>query len=615
MANLRIAELDFDTIKTNLKNYLKAQSEFTDYDFEGAGLSVLLDILAYNTHYNAYLANMLVNEMFLDSAVKRSSAVSIAKHLGYTPRSTTGSVAFVNVTVNNPTGSPTALTMERYTPFTTTVGGTAYTFLTTTPLTIQPVNGVYTFSNVQLKEGRLLEYSFTVVNPGPDEKYEVPNPGIDTSTMQVTVQTSSTDTTLTTYTLADDTTDISSSSTVYYLEENTLGNYQLYFGDGVLGKKLSAGNIIRVRYLACAGTAANTSGSITQSFSASEAIGGSGNITVTTVTNSTGGADKESIDSIKFNAPKTNLARKRAVTSDDYSSLIKARYSQVESIAVWGGEENEPPVYGKVFISLKPFEGFTIDNVVKDDIKNTILKDRQILTVTPEFTDPDFIFVNINADVVYNQNRTSLTSSQIKTLAQTAITNYFTNNVQKFERPFYHSQLVEALNNIEPSVENVLVTLKVQKRIAPALNITNAYIGNDTLKFNNRLHPYGLSSTRFNIAREGEIISVRIKDVPDTTGTASYNGTGVIKLYNVADNTELSSIGTINYPNGTITISALTPVGYPAGQFDIRLTCEVQESSYNISAARNEIIVADDSTESTTANREAGTVITVSTLL
>lgn len=610
MSNLRIAELDFDTIKTNLKTYLQAQNEFTDYDFEGSGLSVLIDILAYNTHYNAYLANMLANEMFLDSAVKRSSVVSIAKHLGYTPRSVTGSKAILDITVNSPSGSPATLTLDRYSSFSSTINGVPYTFLTTEPYTIQPSGGVYTFGDIPVKEGRLLEYGYTVVSPGPDEKYEVPNAAVDISTMLVTVQNSSTDTTITTYTLATDITEVTSTSSVYFIEENTLGNYQIYFGDGILGKKLTTGNIIRIQYLVSSGSIANVSGTISQSFTSDSTIGGSSSIVVTTVSNSTGGAEKESITSIKFNAPRANLARNRAVTKSDFSSIIKAEYSQVESVSVWGGEENSPPAYGKVFISLKPYSGYVIDNATRTEIKNTILSDRKVLTITPEFVDPDYVYVNLNVSINYNKNLTTLSSSQISNLARTTIINFFNNQLQQFEKPFYFSQLLEELNNINSSVLSVLSGVKIQKRIQPVLNVSNAYIEENRLKFNNRLHPGELESTRFNIVREGSTITVRIKDVPDDM-PPNYNGTGDVRLYNVSNDQDLGSIGSINYATGEILITNIIPVGYPSGMFEIAITCSAQEESYNITSGKNQIIVLDDNTKDESFSRLAGLTINV----
>jgi len=610
MANLRISELDFDTIKTNLKTYLQSQNEFSDYDFEGSGLSILIDLLAYNTHYNAYLANMLANEMFLDSAVKRSSVVSIAKHLGYTPRSVTGSKAFLNIVVNNPTGTPATLTMDRYTSFTSLINGTSYTFLTTEPYTIQPSGGIYSFSNIPVKEGKILEYFYTVVTPGPDEKYEIPNSAVDTSTMLVTVQNSSTDNSTITYTLATDITTITDVSTVYFLEENPLGNFQIYFGDGILGKKLTAGNIIKIQYLTSSGSISNVSGNISQSFTADNTIGGSSNIVVTTVSNSTGGTEREPISSIKFNAPRSNIAKSRAVTKADYSSIIKAQYSSVESISVWGGEENDPPVYGKVLISLKPYAGFFIDDITKTNIKNTILKDRNVLTVFPEFVDPDYIYVNLTANVNYNKNITTLNQSQISNLIRQQINTYFNQNLQQFEKPFYYSQLIEALNNVNDSVLSVLLNIKVQKRLVPILNVQNAYINENVLRFNNKLEPGNIESTRFFIVRNGTTITTRIHDVPDIMPPDS-NGTGTLRIYNVADNTDLGAIGTVNYSSGIMSITGITPVGYPANQFEIIITASAQEDSYNISSARNQIIVVDDSTENPSSSRLPGITINV----
>lgn len=610
MTNLRIAELDFDTIKTNLKTFLQAQNEFTDYDFEGSGLSILLDVLAYNTHYNAYLANMLANEMFLDSAVKRSSVVSIAKHLGYTPRSTIGSSARLNITVNNPTGTPTSLTLNRYSSFTTLIDGTSFTFLNTEPVTIQPVSGVYTFNNVTVKEGRLLEFSYVTVNPGTEEKYEIPNAGIDTTTMLVTVQNSSTDNTLNTFILATDITAVTNSSNVYFLEENTLGNYEIYFGDGILGKKLTPGNIIRIQYLVSAGSVSNVSGLISQSFTADNTIGGSSNINITVVSNSNGGAEIENINSIKFNAPRSNLSKNRAVTKSDYAAIIKEEYPQVEAISVWGGEENEPPVYGKVFISLKPFTGFTIDDDITTDIKNNILKNRQVLTVTPEFVDPDLIFANFIININFNKNLTTLTASQLSNLARTAVNTFFNSELQQFEKPFFFSQLVETLNNINDSILSVLIELKLQKRIDPALNAANAFTNTNTLRFSNSLQPGELQSTRFFIEDAGVTLTARLRDEPNTTDPDNII-TGSVRLFNFETDADLGEVGTIDYTSGDVTITSITPVGFPENQFDISITCGVRESNYNLRALKNQIIVLDDNTEFVSTSRLPGLTINV----
>lgn len=613
MSNLRIAELDFDQIKTNLKTFLQSQDQFTDYDFEGSGLSVLIDLLAYNTHYNAYLANMVVNEMFLDSAVKRSSAVSIAKHLGYTPRSVKGAQATVNLTVNNPTGFPNNLTLERYTPFTTKINNLSYTFYNLEPITIQPSAGVYRFPGVNLKEGVLAEYSFGVVDPGPDEKYAIQSTNIDITSMLVTVQVSATDTAITTYTLSTDISGLTDTSTNYFIEENTQGLYQIYFGDGVIGKKLSPGNIIRVRYLNSSGAVCNISSTIAQDFTPDATIGGSTSIVVQVVSNSTNGADKETISSIKFNAPLANLARNRAVTKRDYETLIKANYTQIEAVAVWGGEENDTPAYGRVFISLKPYMGYTVDNIVKDSIKNTILKERQVITVTPEFVDPDYIYVNLGVQVKYNKNITTQSASTIGSQVDTALRNYFASDLQQFSKNFYYSKVIDTVVSSNPAIVGTLVNMSLQKRIVPILNVNNSFVNINSIKFGNKLHPGEITSTKFYIVYDNEITEVTLKDTPDTM-PPDYNGTGSIKLYKVDDNTFVSTIGAVNYATGIITINSLTVVGFPPDQFDIRITGAVQEESYDVEPLRNQIIVVDDSDANSIAGRSSGLAVTVAAI-
>ena len=328
MPNLTIADLDFDLIKSNLKTFLREYRDknnapiFTDFDFEGSNWSILLDVLAYNTHMNAYLANMILNEMFLDSAVKRASAVSLAKHLGYTPLSTRSSRATVTFNVTNPTGSPNFLTLEKFTPFNTIVEGTTYTFVNLDPITIQPNNGVYTFENVEIVEGLPLEYVFRVNVPGPGEKYVIPNNDIDTTTLRVNVQKSFSDTTLTTFNQSLTISKINGESKVYFLEENPLENYEIYFGDGIIGKKLESGNLIRVLYLISNGSLSNVADFIEQRFDCAVNIGGGTIENIITVTNSHGGSAKEDINSIRYNASRFVTANDRAVTAEDYKNHL-----------------------------------------------------------------------------------------------------------------------------------------------------------------------------------------------------------------------------------------------------------------------------------------------------
>lgn len=611
MANLRVAELDFDTIKQNLKEFLQAQSEFTDYDFEGSGLSVLLDVLAYNTHYNAYLGNMLANEMFLDSAVKRSSAVSLAKHLGYTPRSTTASKAIVSVEVNNPTGSPTTLTIAKNTPFNINLDGAAFTFYNLEEITINRSDGTYIFPEVEVYEGQLLTQTFVVTNPGPNEKFIIPSNNVDTSTIRLTVQNSFTDATTSIYTLATDISGLSGESKVFFIEESPLEKYQIYFGDGTIGKKLSVGNIINIEYLVTSGSDANASNLISQSFTTTS-IGGSSDVIVTTVTNPYGGGDKEDIDSIKFNAPMMNSAKNRAVTAEDYKSLISANFVDAESIAVWGGEENIPPSFGKIYISLKPFEGTQISQQAKEDLLINVLAPKKVLAVTPEFVDPEYYYVGLLVDVIYDSRLTTKSSSLIRQNVNDVIENYFQTSLQKFDKDFNKSLLIKSILDSDSSIVSVIIQIKLQKRTTVNLNSENSFISDSRIKFNNGVKPGSFYTTRFNVNLSNVETLTRIIDVPDTA-TPSDTGTGTLKLINVATGqTVNSNIGSINYGTGDVTVLAFTPTSLPNTITDLRFNSTIQESDHNLVVAKNEILILDDSTYNGVGGLETGLTINVS---
>lgn len=610
MPNLRISELDFDTIKTNLKQFLTAQDEFTDYDFEGSGLSVLIDILAYNTHYNAYIANMVNNEMFLDSAVKRSSLVSIAKHLGYTPTSTRGSRATINLTVNNPTGLPTTLTLDRYTPFTTSIDGVSYTFYNTEEYTTPAIGTQYTFSDIVLVEGNQSEINYVVATPGPDEKFEIPDVNVDTSTLLVTVQNSYTDLVTETYIQTNDITGINGTSKIYYLEESPLGKYQIYFGDGLLGKKLEVGNIITIRYIASNGSVTNISNTVSQSFTVNN-VGGSSDTSISVVSKSASGAAKESISSIRFKAPKVNAARNRAVTAEDYSALITSNYLDAESVSVWGGEDNDPPIYGKVFISLKPFSGSTVSQTTKDSIINEVLKDKKVLAIQPEFVDPEYYHVGLVLYVVYNQDATTKTQSNIETIVRNTVNNYFNNDLQKFNKDFNKSKLVKNLLDSDTSIESVLITIKLQKRLILTLGQVNSFIDANTIKLQNAVVPGSFASSRFYILSQNTLTLVNMVDVPGEM-PPDPTGVGTLRIINSSSGVSLeSNIGTINYATGEIAITSFTPRALQNNVTDFRVTASIQETSHNIRANRNQILVLDDSTLNAQVGRQAGLTVNV----
>lgn len=605
MSDIRITELDFDQIKNNLKTFLQSKPEFNSYNFEASGLSVLLDVLAYNTHYDAFMANMLHNEAFLDSAKKRSSVVSRAKDLSYVPRSTTAASAYVDVIVNSPTGNPNYLTMDRYTQFNTSINGSNYTFVNTDSITIQPTSGVYRFSNVKLREGKPYSFSYNVGDNSSNIKYEIPNDNVDTSTLRITVQNSSTDSTTTVFTSVDDITKVGSTSNVYYIQENYNGKYEINFGDGILGKKLAVGNIIRIEYLICNATAANVSATLNQTFTLlSGTIGGNTNVTVSVLQNSTGGADRESIDEIKFNAPRSFIAQSRAVSADDYLESIQANVGNVESVAVWGGEDNDPPIYGKVFISLKPYLGYVISNSTKDSIKRNVLRSRNVVSVIPEFVDPEYIWVNLSIDVKYKSNETTKSANQIGDLVRTTVQNYFSTELQKFNKNFTMSKLGTLIDSSDPSINGNIIVIKAQKRIQPTLNSSQTFI----LNFGVKIHPRELTSTRFYTMVNNELLPARIADKQE--GVTDYTGIGTLYMFNPDTNAIIhDNVGSVDYTNGLVTITSINVAGYFPDQQDIRITTDVQESSRDITVLRNNILILDDSTLNKLVNRDAGITI------
>jgi len=617
MANLRVTELDFDSIKTNLKSFLTTYQDsdgnplFSDFSFEGSNWSILLDLLAYNTHYNAYLANMLMSEMFLDSAVKRNSAVSIGKHLGYTPVSARGAKATISFNVTSPSGSPSSLTLDRFTSFNTTIGTTPFTFVNLESKIIEPSNGVYSFSEIQVTQGSPLTISYTVVSPGPAEKYEIPNQNIDTTSIYVRVQNSVIDTTSTTYTLSTDTLNLNSNSKVFFLEENSLGNYQIYFGDGVLGKQLAAGNIVNIQYIVTDGISANVSGNIDQAFTSSALIGGGSIDAITTVVNSTGGADKETIESIKFRAPKFLSAYNRAVTEDDYKAIIEQQFPLIESISVWGGEENDPPLYGKVIISLKPYEGYAVSESVKEQIRTAILSSKKVLAITPEFVDPDYMYINVNTRVAYDPKLTTLSSNDIKGLIITSINNYFSGNLQQFSEDFEYSRFVNAIDNTNTSILNNITVINLQRRLIPVVGVNYSYTDSESIKFRTAIQPGTVRSTRFNVSIDDVIYPAIIKDVPSTNPN-SLIGTGTLKLYNPDTNDVLDSdYGTVDYASGSLEMPLVNVYGFPSDITDVRLNVDIQDSFMNIVATKNVIIKLDDTTSSTISNKVQGLTVNV----
>ena len=580
MAQANLTELDFDNIKQDLKNYLKGQSEFSDYDFEGSALNVLLDILAYNTHYNAMLSHMLANEAFLDTAVKRTSVVSIAKSLGYTPRSRRSAFSTISMKVvpGNTYTSTTAVLPRDY-AFSGTRDGKAFTFYPETDhtVTLETRDGVdaFYFDDIVIKEGTRVANNF-IVTTNTSGPFVLPNPNIDTTSIRVRVRNSGTSTTFESYNLNTTILDITSTTRAYWLEENIDGLYVVKFGDGVLGRALANGNIVTIDYLSCSASAPNS----ISTFSRAAAItSGSETVRITSTTPAVGGAVKETIASIRKNAPRYNQTKNRAVTSSDYAALIKELHpASVESVTVWGGEENDPPIYGKVFISLNPTVGTSITQTIKDDIINRVVTPKAPVAIIPEFVDPEFTYISLRTNIVYNNKITTSTRGQIELGANNAITNYFTNNLNSLNKNFYYSRVHDAIHDSSPSIISVNVVPFVQKRITPTTSRSDSL----NFTFNIKVQPRELHTTWFNAVVNRATFKVRLIDEPRSGVIGPlYSGIGDIRMEK-ADGTRLRKIGTIDYDTGKVTIPSIHVSGFYGSDTFIRITTGIHDDVKDI---------------------------------
>ena len=528
---LRVTELDFDTIKQNLKNFLKQQSEFTDYDFDGAGLSILLDILAYNTHYNAYYLNMVANESFLDTALLRDSVVSHAKTLGYTPYSTRAPVAIINFTIDSTTTTPATATLpEGYAFLSNQIDSKAYNFVVLNDTTVTKSNTQFFFENLQIFEGQLITYSF-IYDQGsnPKQVFTLPDTNIDTTTIKVVVNPSSSNTATATYTKVTDVLDISSTSEVFFLQEERDGNFQIYFGNDVVGKALPDGAIVSVTYLVTAGTEANKANNFVATATVVDSLNnGLSDFTITPVSAASGGADRESVDNIKFSAAARFSTQNRLVTFKDYETYILNNYPNIDSISVWGGEENEPPIYGKVLISMKPKENYYISEAEKRRIIDEIIKPKAIIAVQAEILDPEFLFILVDVEAQYDARKTTNTEAILKERIRNAIINYSNTFLNKFASKIIDSKLETAIDSVDTNAINGNeIEIKVQKRFEPELNTPQSY----NIKFNVPLHRGTVadrfSSTEFDIVdSDGIRRSVVFEEVPQSfTGISSVQVT------------------------------------------------------------------------------------------
>lgn len=471
---LQVTELDFDSIKTNLKNFLKQQSEFVDYDFEGSGLSVLLDILAYNTHYNSYYVNMVANESFLDTALLRNSVVSHAKKMGYTPRSTRASKAIINVSVDSGTSNSGSLTLQTGQAFLSNlIDGRSYKFLVTDDVTVTKTGNNYNFLSVPIYEGELVSYNYTHSQSGnPTQSFVIQDANIDTTTLKISVRPSSSNTQITVYNKATEVINVSQTDAVYFLEEGRNGKYQIFFGDDVVGKKLPDGAIVTASYLITNGSIPNSA----NNFTVASTIGGYSTITINSTSPASGGAIRETVDEIKYAAPLSLTSQNRAVTKNDYIRLIQQKYPAFEAVNVWGGEENDPPIFGKVFISAKPKLGFEVTQTEKDYVVNKIIKPISVMTVTPEIVDVDYNYLKLISKVYYDPAKTATNSASLQTGISNTIKTYCDTELNKFNTYFKSSGLKTAVDKYSGAILSNDLEVFISKKFLPDLINSDSYV-------------------------------------------------------------------------------------------------------------------------------------------
>ena len=593
---LEISQLDFDGIKDNLKTFLSQQDEFVDYDFEGSGMNILLDVLAYNTHYLGYNANMLANEMYLDSADQRASVVSLAKQVGYTPRSAVSAKATIDLVVNNASGS--SITMSRGTKFSATVDEINYNFVNNADVSISPVDGVYKFSSLDLFEGTYLNFKYTANTSDTEQRFIIPNDNVDTNTLTVKVQNSASDSTTNTYTLAQGITGLDSSSKVYFLQEVENGRFEVYFGDGVLGQAIADGNIVILDYITCNRDEAN--GATT--FTLAGNVGGFTDVTITTLNNANGGDAPETIKSIKFNAPRDYTSQDRAVTADDYKVLVKSLYANAQSVQVYGGEDAATPDYGKVYISIKAKSGSNLTELTKEGIVKS-LKSFAVASVTPVIIDPETTFITLTTVFKFDSSLTTKDVSTLQTNVLNAVSSYNTSTLEDFTGMFRYSEVLKIIDDADSSILSNITKVNMYKFITPTLNSALKY----TVSFNNAFYnPH----SGHNSSAGGIVSSTGFKISNDSSTNEHFlddDGAGNIRVYYLSGTTRIytsTSFGTVDYTTGEIILTSanITSISNVDGTASTRVRITVVPDSNDVVPVRNQVLSIDTANSSFTGD-------------
>jgi hypothetical protein len=580
---LSATELDFDKIRANLKTFLQNQDKFNDYNFEGSGLSILIDLLAYNTHYNALNAHFTINEAFIDSAQLRGNVVSHAKLLGYVPRSTIGATTLVDITVPEPIGDPlpTSLTLLRGATLSSVIDGVEYPFVVLDSVTVsRSINETFFFDNIPIKQGIFKTIRDRVDTSVDNQRFIIPEKNIDISTIRVRVRENEDTSNFTIYTQFTTFINATSTSNIYFIQENNEGQYEIYFGDGITGTKPYSNNIVEIEYVYSSGVLGNGG----SAFAFTGEIGGNGQVDVELSiagSYSSGGSDRESIESIRFNAPLTFVTQNRAVTADDYRSIVSKEYGDIEAISTWGGENSDPPDYGKVYISIKPKSGRVLTEVAKNDIRE-ILKGKNVVSVSPEFVDPEYTFISAEVFFKYNPNLTDRTKAELEALVRQKITEYNLIELKRFDGVFRYSALSKIIDTADPGILSSNLRVFMFKDIIPSNNTDNSF----ELNFSSKTYVSTstsptLESTAFRINAEDHFFS----DKPIAGSTLRQ-----VYIYRVSNGEKIAVVndaGVINPATGRITLYSFRPDTTDP----IRIT--VVPNSFDIAPKRNQLIEID----------------------
>ena len=577
------SNLDFDEVKSTLKEYLKSNSNFSDYDFEGSNLSTILDVLAYNTYITSYNANMITNEVFIDTATLRKNIVSLARNIGYTPRPRQAARATVSFFVDTSgiTPAPATLTLKKgpVAASTSAFGGQSFIFSILNDITVPVLDGVANFNDVEIYEGTLLTQTYTYSARIPNQKFILPNIGVDTDLIAVTVNPTEASATETKYSSQDNLFDVKSDSKVYFLQEIEDERYEIFFGDGIFGKALEDGNFITINYITSNGDAANGvsafnfSGRLQYTRNSATYNVVTGISLLTTGITAAGGETIESVESVRKFAPRIYASQNRAVTSNDYESLVQTKiYPETESISVFGGEDLIPPQYGKVFLSIKPKNGDFLPNLVKEQIKLK-LKKYAVSGIIPEILDLKYLYLEVDSKIYYNSNLAE-SSAYVSSLVENNANKYAeSTEMNKYGARFKYSKFLSLIDNSNESITSNITTINMRRDLRVVLNSFAEY----SIGFGNEIHikrmsGYNIKTTAFRMS--GIMDDVYISDLPNTN---RINGSLFLFSVPSVDSTSpiirKRNVGTIDYKNGVVTIN---PINIQSGMVkDGQTTIEV----------------------------------------